>query len=172
MALTRTGWGPQLTWAAEWTNVPDPAAYRPMEVGQWHPPLAVTREAFIDNINELGVGFISYKRIIKRMREWVRETVGRMRDVKWAETEYAPPRSIAGGRGPLLPPKEPGKRLTVGLTPYIASAISLVVLPSPSGFCFCICHSSFLPASGLAPNVADVNGRLTPLGSRVSIDHV
>ena len=85
---------PVAEWSYSWTNMPTPAAFRPP-----------TNQDFLTNspnlqekINELFVGLFRYNHILKRMRKWVRDTVARMRHVKWAETEYAPPRSIRGGR--------------------------------------------------------------------------
>ena len=81
-----------------WRNVPTPVAFRQRA----RPVLLGLQPATSENIRkinlELFVGLFRYKHIIKRMREWVRDKVGRMRHVKWAETEYAPPRSIRGGR--------------------------------------------------------------------------
>ena len=81
-------------WSYSWTNVPTPASFR-LPTDREFLTSATRRE---EKMNELFVGLFRYTHIIKRMRKWVRDTVGRMRDVKRAETEYAPPRSIRGGR--------------------------------------------------------------------------
>ena len=76
-----------------WTNVPTPASFRRPTTAEMYDPICI-RSCSI----ELFVGLSRYHYIIKRMREWVNDKVSRMRDFKWAETYYAPPRSAGGGR--------------------------------------------------------------------------
>ena len=76
--------------AERWTNLPTPVAFR---MPDSYDPAVIRAQ-----VHELWVGLFRYNHIIKRMRKWVRDTVNRMRHVKWAENFYAPPRSIAGGR--------------------------------------------------------------------------